>query len=132
MGKCKFNKYWVTDPKNEFKDIKDWILEVPSDKHKASCKFCKIEITCDGGIRDLRSHAKSVVHKRNAAVIQSNKTFDRKDYTSSTMNTSAATADIAFVTEPDESSVRPANRPTAGTLSIASHFGGNDVKRKEM
>lgn len=40
------------------------------------------------------------------------------------MNTSAATADIAFVTEPDESSVRPANRPTAGTLSIASHFGG--------
>ena len=77
MGKCKFNKYWVTDPKNEFKDIKDWILEVPtsSDKHKASCKFCKIEITCDGGIRDLRSHAKSVVHKSNAAVIQSNKTF---------------------------------------------------------
>ena len=83
----KFNKYWVTDPKNEFKDIKDWILEVHSDKHKASFKICKIEITCDGGIRDLRSHAKSVVHKRNAAVIQSNKTFDRKDYTSSTMNT---------------------------------------------
>ena len=48
------------------------------------------------------------------------------------MNASAATADIAFVTEPDESSIRPANRPTAGTLSIASHFGGNDVKRKEM
>ena len=48
------------------------------------------------------------------------------------MNASAATTDIAFVTEPDESSIRPANRPTAGTLSIASHFGGNDVLRAEI
>ena len=63
MGKCVFNRKWLSDAKFS------WVKEFKGDKHKAMCCVCNkvIDIEIMKLLESsLKSHMKGEKHKRNA------------------------------------------------------------------
>ena len=61
MGKCAFNRKWLSDAKFS------WVKEFKGDKHKAMCCVYNKVIDIESmGESALKSHMKGEKHKRNA------------------------------------------------------------------
>ena len=66
MGKCVFNRKWLSDAKFS------WMKEFKGDKHKAMCCVCNKVIDIERmGESALNSHMKGEKHKRNAGAASS-------------------------------------------------------------
>lgn len=60
MGKCVFNRKWLSDAKFS------WVKEFKGDKHKAMCCACNKVIDIERmGESALKSHVKGEKHKGN-------------------------------------------------------------------
>ena len=66
MGKCYFSLEWTN-----MEQYKDWLLPDPKSKSSAKCGLCvKTFDVSNMGEHALKSHAKSVTHKKNVAYYQ--------------------------------------------------------------
>ena len=66
MGKCVFNRKWLSDAKFS------WVKQFKSNKHKAMCCVCNKVIDIERmGESALKSHMKGEKHKRNAGATSS-------------------------------------------------------------
>ena len=109
MGKCVFNRKWLSDAKFS------WLKKFKSDKHKAMCCVCinKVIDIERMGESALKSHMKGEKHKRNTSAISSStqsllmSTCLHKEVSSSCDQRSESTSSCAEAQLEDEFSVPP-------------------------
>jgi len=66
MGKCVFNRKWLSDAKFS------WVKQFKGDKHKAMCRVCNKVIDIERmGESALKSHMKGEKHERNTGATSS-------------------------------------------------------------
>ena len=118
MGKCVFNRKWLSDAKFS------WVKEFKGDKQKAMCCACNKVIEIERmGESALKSHMKGEKHKRNTCATSGStqsllmSTFLHKEVSSSCDQRSESTSSCAEASN-DEISVPPPPSEADGQSTV--------------
>ena len=144
MGKCVFNRKWLSDAKLS------WVKEFKGDKHKAMCCVCNKVIDIESmGESALKSNMKVDKHKRNAGATSTSTqsvlttTFLHKERSSSCDQRSESGPSCAEANNDEFSVPLPPPAPDGqstvkrtdgyqGRGTLANFVGKNDVLSTEI